>query len=127
MPSLFQKLTRAENSGMLDGSGHNVSAFSIRFQLEGCAQDGHRGAFGAAAGKNDFVGSGANQSGDPFPRLIHGLANTSPGSVNAGGIREALLQIGEHRLHNLRMHRRGGCVVKVNTFKVHVDNHIGDL
>ena len=70
--------------------------------------------FRAAACKNDFLGTRANQRGDLFACRFHRGARLLSKGVNRSGIAELARQIRQHRVEHFRLDRRGGIVVQID-------------
>src|SRR6185312_8010773 len=71
--------------------------------------------FGRAGGEDDFAGGGADEVGDLFAGLVHGLfGDPAELVIAAGGIAEVLREVGQHGVENARVHRRRRVVVEIN-------------
>src|SRR6266403_3078990 len=110
---LFEALTGVEHSFMLDGLGDYVIAlFAVHFRD---ALNHQVVGFGGAAGKNDFLGRGADQRSDLGARVLHRFfAGPAERVITACGVAEFLREIGQHRVANTRIHRGGRVIVHVN-------------
>src|SRR6266853_2909655 len=110
---LFEALTGVEHGFMLDGLGDDVIAlFAVHFRD---ALDHQVVGFGRSAGKDDFLGRGADQRSDLGARVLHRFfAGPAERVIAACGVAEFLGEIGQHRVDNTRVHRGGRVIVHVN-------------
>ena len=76
-------------------------------------REGQVVAFGAAAGKEDLGGLAAENAGDAA-RARSRAARASWPRVDAGGIAEAIGEVGQHRVKDGGKDGRGGRVVEVD-------------
>ena len=103
---------------MFDGRGdqvHRRSGLSLRPQrTPHDAED--RGVVGlaAAAGKYDFGGTGADQSGDGFACLFDGLPGPLTEVVRRAGVAKFGPEIRQHSLEHGGVHGRGGVMIQVD-------------
>ena len=78
------------------------------------AEDGVVVGFSAAAGEDDFLGSGADEGGDLFAGGFDGGAGALAGGVDGGGVGEIGGEIGKHGVEDLRVDGRRGVVIEVD-------------
>ncbi len=77
--------------------------------------------FGATAGKDDFLGSGADQGGDLFAGRFDGGAGFLAGRVDRGSVGEFRGEIGQHGVKHSRLDGGGGVEIEVDA--VHKATH----
>ncbi len=70
--------------------------------------------FGRAAGKHDVFGTRADQGGNLFARRHHGGMRVLTVYMRGRRITEVFPQIGQHRLDDARIDRRGGVVIQID-------------
>jgi hypothetical protein len=78
------------------------------------AEDGVVVGFGAAAGEDDFLGAGANESGDLFAGGFDGGASALAGSVDRRGVGEVGGEIGKHGVEDLRVDGCRGVIIEID-------------
>ena len=110
---LFELLAGIENGLVLGRRRDDVVAlFGVHL---GHALDRQVVRFGGAAGEHDLFRVGADQVGDLLAGVVDGLFRLpSERVVAAGRIAEFFREVGQHRLQDARIHRRGGVVIKIN-------------
>ncbi len=112
--ALLQILHGLEHRVVLDGGGDEVLALLLL--RVGSAEDGPVVGLGAAAGEVDLVRFGADDAGDGLPGLLHGARRTQSQAVDGRRVAVILGEVGEHRLHDLRVGGGGGRVVEIDRF-----------
>src|SRR6267378_1614304 len=110
---LFEALAGVEYSFVLNGLGDDmVALFAVHFRD---ALDHQVVGLGRTAGKDDFLGRGADQRSDLGARVLHRFfAGPAERVIAACGVAELLREIGQHRVDNTRVHRGGRVIVHVN-------------
>ena len=96
---------------MFDRAGDDVTACIIDPHR---AANGHIACFGAAAGKDDLVGRGADQGCDLGARGFHGVVGAAAKTVRRRRIAELAAQIWQHGVKRRWIDRRGGVVVEID-------------
>jgi hypothetical protein len=71
-------------------------------------------AFGAATCEHDLVWGTVQDLSYRLPRLVHGVVRLAPQAVDAGGVPVPIGPIGQHRLDDSWVHRRGRSMVHVD-------------
>ena len=78
------------------------------------AEDGVIVGFGAAAGKENFLGASVNECSDLFTRDFDGGAGFLPDSVNGGSVTEGCGKVREHDIEHSRIDGRGCVVIEID-------------
>ena len=78
------------------------------------AANGDVARFGAAAGKDDFVGRGADQGRDLGARCFYRVVGAAAKTVRRRRIAELAAQIWQHGVEHRGIDRRGGVVVEID-------------
>ena len=99
------------DGAMFDGTGHDVLPVWIDGKSRG---DGGVIRFGAARGKNNFCGRGAEEIGDFFAGDLDGLFNLATERIGAAGVAVKIGEIREHFLDDERIDRSGAVIIEVN-------------
>src|ERR1043166_6019510 len=97
---------------MFDAARNDVPAFLAQRTRD--AEDRIVVGLGAAAGKDDFTFLRAKKVCDTHTRVVDGGAGFAAEDVHATRVAEVLPQVGQHRVQDLRIQRRGCVVVCVN-------------
>ena len=108
---VLQVAERVEDGVVFDGRGDDVLAAA--HLCKGGALDGGIVGLAAAAGEDHLAGPAAQDAGHGLPRLVERPARILRQRVEAGSVAEPLGEVGQHGLHDLRAHRRGGSMVHV--------------
>ena len=116
VPLAFQKRTAYFGRRMFDRAGDDVAA---RIVDPHHAANGNIARFGAAAGKDDFIGRGADQSRDFGARGFNGIVGAAAKAVRRRRIAELAAQIRQHGVEHRGVDRRGGVVVEINGRRAH--------
>ena len=111
VPLFGEVLAQIDHGRVLDPGGDDVPL--VRVGLNRRA-NGRAVAFGAAAGKNDFTGVGAQQIGNPLPGLLDLAAHLAAKGVHAGGVAVIVAEIGKHLFEHFGGHPGGGVVVDID-------------
>src|SRR6266853_660731 len=117
--ALFERLASVEDSFMFDGAGNDMLFMATRSFND--PEDGVIVGFGGAAGEDDFLGAGADQSGDLFTGGFDGGASALAGSVDRSGVGKIRREIGQHSVEHFGLDRRGGVEIEVDA--VHKSTH----
>src|SRR5437867_297079 len=88
-------LDRVKNGMVLGFFANDVPA--AVHSAAGEPEHGEIARLGAAAGENDFVRLGANQSGDFVARIVDCGARVATSPVDTGWITEMLTEVRQHR------------------------------
>ena len=109
----FQGLTRVEHRLVFGHTRDDVVAL-VLIEL-GHALDGQIVGLCRTAGKDDFLGLGADGLGNLAAGGIDGLfSRPAKGMVAAGGIAKVFVEVRQHGLQHPWIHRSGGLVVHVD-------------
>jgi hypothetical protein len=109
--SALQKRAAGFRGGVFDRGGDDVAA---------CIVDPHHAAngdvarLGAAAGKDDLVGRGADQCRHLGARGFHRVVGAATQPVRRRQIAELAAQIRQHGVEHRGIDRRGGVVVEID-------------
>ena len=105
---------RLEHSRVLDGAATDERA--VDASLAGSRGDPGHGevvGFGPTAREHHLAGVAAEHLGQRVPGVVDGPARRSGHGMPSGGVAEGGRHPWQHRLENLRAHRRRGGVVEV--------------
>ncbi len=110
---LLEPLARVDHRLVLGDRGDDVIAL-LPVHL-GDALDREVVGLGRAAREHDLLGVGADEIRDLLARLVDGLlGRPSERMVPAGGVAEMLGEVGQHRVHDTRIHGRRRVIVEIN-------------
>ena len=101
---------------VLDAAGDDVAAVAVG--LERAVESGVV-ALAAAAREDEFGGVAIDQRGDLLAGGVERAADAAAEAVGAGGIAVEVGQVGQHRLDDRGIKRRGGVVVEVDDRRRH--------
>lgn len=109
----LEELDGVQHGRMLDGAGDDVVAAGLLGVSR--AFDGEVDGFGAAGGKDDFLGRfGVEEGGNLLAGFGDGIADAESGLVKRGRAGEVFGKKWAHRLEDLREDRGGGVVVEID-------------
>ncbi len=108
---LFERLAGIQHRVMFDCGNDDVLASGSGRAHH--AEDCEIVCFRAAAGENNFGGSGADERGDRFSGAVHSGAGGLSGRVDGAGVAEIFAEIGQHRGEDCGLHRCGRVVIKI--------------
>ena len=121
----FEGLAGIEDGFVFDGRGDDVLAgFAGAHSQDWLChnpEDGVIVRFGAAAGKDDFLGAGADQGGHLFAGGFDGGASALARCVDGSGVGKFGGEIGKHGVEHFRLDGRGGVEIEVDA--VHGASH----
>src|SRR5262249_19750048 len=108
----FQSLASVENGFVLDVRCDDVLGSAGRRAND--TEDGVIIGFGAAAGEDDFLGSGAEKGSDLITGGFDGGAGTLADRMDAGSVAEFGGEVRKHRIEDLRLDGRCGVVIEID-------------